>query len=243
MTKQQKFIEAVAPLAQHEYQTRKLWILPSVCIAQAALESGWNLEAKTLFGIKGKGVTLDTSEYINGEKVDCKDSFAAYPDIASAVSGNYDFLAQHERYRYALCNPDYRDAVYKLIHTADGKPYATDPKYVEKVVKIVDKYDLTKYDCRGEEPDLNEIAMQCIEGIFGDGEEMRKALTESGYDAEAVRKKIDCILSEYKTKTETQIAEEVIAGRWGNGNSRIIRLTKAGYCYNKVQRIVNRMVK
>lgn len=243
MTKQQKFIEAVAPLAQHEYQTRELWILPSVCIAQAALESGWNLEAKTLFGIKGKGMTLDTSEYINGEKVNCKDSFVAYPDIAAAVSGYYDFLAKHERYRNALCNPDYRDAVYKLIHTVDGKPYATDPQYVEKVVNIVDKYDLTKYDCREEGLDLDEIAMLFIEGVFGDGEEMKKAMTEFGYDEETVQRQIDCILSEYKTKTETQIAKEVISGRWGNGNSRIIRLTKAGYCYNKVQRIVNRMTK
>jgi flagellum-specific peptidoglycan hydrolase FlgJ len=62
-TKTDKFIETVGVLARNEYLSRKKWILPSVCIAQAALESGWNLEAKTLFGIKGKGFVATTSEY------------------------------------------------------------------------------------------------------------------------------------------------------------------------------------
>lgn len=39
------------------------------------------------------------------------------------------------------------------------------------------------------------------------------------------------------------IAKEVLAGKWGNGADRKIRLTKAGYDYNKVQAAVNKLVK
>nr|DAP70393.1 MAG TPA: hypothetical protein [Caudoviricetes sp.] len=39
-----------------------------------------------------------------------------------------------------------------------------------------------------------------------------------------------------------QIADEVIAGQWGNGDDRKKRLTDAGYDYNAVQDIVNKKV-
>ena len=39
------------------------------------------------------------------------------------------------------------------------------------------------------------------------------------------------------------IAKEVLAGKWGNGADRKIRLTKAGYDYNKVLAAVNKLVK
>ena len=41
------------------------------------------------------------------------------------------------------------------------------------------------------------------------------------------------------SKTTAQLAEEVIAGQWGNGEDRKKRLTAAGYDYNAVQHIVN----
>lgn len=40
-------------------------------------------------------------------------------------------------------------------------------------------------------------------------------------------------------KTTSQLAEEVIAGQWGNGEDRKKRLTAAGYDYNAVQHMVN----
>lgn len=42
------------------------------------------------------------------------------------------------------------------------------------------------------------------------------------------------------TKTVDQLADEVIAGQWGNGSDRKKRLTAAGYDYNAVQQMVNR---
>ena len=41
------------------------------------------------------------------------------------------------------------------------------------------------------------------------------------------------------SKTNEEIATEVIQGKWGNGQERKDRLTKAGYNYYEIQKIVN----
>ena len=43
-------------------------------------------------------------------------------------------------------------------------------------------------------------------------------------------------------KSNNEVAKEVIAGKWGNGSDRKNRLTKAGYDYNAIQKIVNSML-
>lgn len=44
-------------------------------------------------------------------------------------------------------------------------------------------------------------------------------------------------------KTELQIAQEVMTGKWGAGKDREKRIWDAGYDYNVVQAMVNRMIK
>lgn len=44
-------------------------------------------------------------------------------------------------------------------------------------------------------------------------------------------------------KSVTEVAKEVIEGKWGNGNERRINLAKAGYDYIEVQTEVNRITK
>ena len=44
-------------------------------------------------------------------------------------------------------------------------------------------------------------------------------------------------------KTVTELAKEVIAGKWGNGQDRKNRLTAAGYDYTVVQNKVNELLK
>lgn len=43
-------------------------------------------------------------------------------------------------------------------------------------------------------------------------------------------------------KTNDEIAREVIAGKWGNGDDRKQRLTSAGYNYTVIQAIVNKLM-
>lgn len=40
-------------------------------------------------------------------------------------------------------------------------------------------------------------------------------------------------------KSDYELADEVIQGKWGNGKTRKMRLEQAGYDYKKVQKIVN----
>ena len=45
------------------------------------------------------------------------------------------------------------------------------------------------------------------------------------------------------TKSNEELADEVIAGKWGNGNDRKAKLEAAGYNYAEVQKIVNNKIK
>lgn len=47
---------------------------------------------------------------------------------------------------------------------------------------------------------------------------------------------------ETKKKSNTEIAKEVLEGKWGNGYERKNRLSKAGYDYKQIQEIVNNML-
>lgn len=44
-------------------------------------------------------------------------------------------------------------------------------------------------------------------------------------------------------KRNEEIAKEVLAGKWGNGNARKTALTKAGYDYKTIQTLVNKLLK
>ena len=44
-------------------------------------------------------------------------------------------------------------------------------------------------------------------------------------------------------KSNKEIAKEVVAGKWGNGNARKTALTKAGYDYKTIQSLVNKLLK
>ena len=247
--KTDNFIKTVGTLARNEYLSRDKWILPSVCIAQGALESGWNLEADTLFGIKGEGFTATTSEYYDGHYVEIEDSFRSYPSVASAVVGYYDFLRDTPRYANALNNSDYRDAVDKLIHTTDGAPYATDPEYISKVISIIEKYNLTAWDKREVQPQpqlkpIDTVAREVIAGQWGNGQDRVNRLTQAGYDYNTVQARANEMLRpQPQRKSIDEVAKEVIRGEWGNGAERKSRLAQAGYDYNAVQKRVNQLMK
>lgn len=55
--------------------------------------------------------------------------------------------------------------------------------------------------------------------------------------------KYDSQLISASEKTIDDIANEVIANLWGNGTTRMLRLTQAGYDYNTVQKRVNEILK
>nr|DAK91591.1 MAG TPA: peptidoglycan hydrolase [Caudoviricetes sp.] len=93
---------------------------------------------------------------------------------------------------------------------------------------------------------IDEVAKEVIDGKWGVGEYRKKRLKAAGYNAAAVQKRVNKILAGAKTtakKSVTEIAKEVIAGKWGNGDDRVKRLTAAGYDAKAVQKEVNRLLK
>lgn len=99
----------------------------------------------------------------------------------------------------------------------------------------------------------NKIPAVLVEGGFMDGRNDYKVITsEAGQTAyaKAVAEGLIEFLGLTKKspqkppqKTIRQLAEEVVAGKWGNGSERKERLTTAGYDYNAVQSEVNALVK
>lgn len=137
------FFNQLAPIVVNEFIRRKgqKRLYPSTVLAMAALESGYNLNATTLFGIKGDGVVLDTTEYINGEYVNIKDSFKCYPSLTASVQGLYE-LMQWERYDRATSCIDYEEEC-RMIQACG---YATDPEYANKLISIINAYQLTMFN-------------------------------------------------------------------------------------------------
>lgn len=96
---------------------------------------------------------------------------------------------------------------------------------------------------------VDEIAQEVIAGKWGNGNERKSAIVNAGYDYNAVQARVNEILSGKKTtskptpapakKSVTDIANEVIAGKWGTGADRKNKLTAAGYNYSEVQAKVN----
>ena len=142
------FINELAPIVCNEFLRRKAIgdkvISPAVVLAQAGKESGWNLNAPTLFGIKGDGVELNTSEFINGEYVHIKDSFAAYPNIAGAVQGYYD-LMQWDNYDDATSATTVEGEIEGLTNDI-GYAYATAPDYYDTTLAIINDFGLRVYN-------------------------------------------------------------------------------------------------
>ena len=94
---------------------------------------------------------------------------------------------------------------------------------------------------------IDELAKEVINGLWGNGDERKQRLTAAGYSYSAVQNRVNEMLSGSKPTTPQksidELAKEVLAGKWGNGNDRKNALTNAGYNYSAVQARVNELVK
>lgn len=93
---------------------------------------------------------------------------------------------------------------------------------------------------------VEELAKEVINGKWGNGSARKDNLTKAGYNYAEVQAVVNRIVKgEVITpakKSNEEIAREVIAGKWGNGVNRKNRLTKAGYNYSEIQKLVNKMI-
>lgn len=91
---------------------------------------------------------------------------------------------------------------------------------------------------------VDELADECIKGLWGNGSERRRRLTEAGYSYTEVQARVNQKIYGPKPQTKNidEIAWAVIRGDYGNGSERRRRLEAAGYNYRQVQNRVNELL-
>ena len=143
------YIENTTPLAVSI--GRKYDLYPSVVLAQSALESNWgtsklSVEYNNYFGIKGnktdKDVDLVTTEFINGQEVKVKEPFRQYRSMKDSFKHYGKLISKAPRYEAVRNAKDYREAAYAIKKCG----YATDPNYAEKIIYIIENYNLNELD-------------------------------------------------------------------------------------------------
>jgi hypothetical protein len=94
--------------------------------------------------------------------------------------------------------------------------------------------------------DIDNVAQEVLQGLWGNGQERFDNLTSAGYDAQAVQERVNSILSGDDSYTSDydidEIANQVLQGLWGNGQERFDNLTNAGYDAQAVQNRVNELL-
>ena len=113
-------------------------------------------------------------------------------------------------------NEEYRK---RYLDMSELPFYRWHARYKESISVVC---DLWQYASDGSMPGINGRV------------DMNKLITESLISGTEVVTPI------YKTNSE--VAEEVIAGMWGNGDERKEKLTAAGYDYDKIQKCVNNLL-
>jgi hypothetical protein len=120
----------------------------SITLAQAILESGWGRSAPghNLFGMKGEGSAGSTwrrvVEYRHGKRTTRKAPFRAYGSVAESIEDHARLLATSPRYERARAAGE--DVA--LYARALQGTYASDPRYARKLLDIVERYGLGRFD-------------------------------------------------------------------------------------------------
>ena len=139
------YIEQFSEIAQ--YEMRAFGIPASITLAQGILESAsgrGELTRKTNnhFGIKcHRGWQGDFDFHDDDAKGEC---FRKYNHPMYSFRDHSIFLASRHRYRFLFNyrRDDYKKWAYGLKKAG----YATDPKYPNKLISLIERYNLDKYD-------------------------------------------------------------------------------------------------
>lgn len=192
------FIEKLGRLAVLESKRRisagKGYVLPSVCIAQSALETGYGTSglmtrANAFFGIKAGGswtgavYRADTWEVDSaGSSYNTTANFRAYSTIADSVTDYYDLIGNNSRYSNALSYSGKPKSPRECITAIWSGGYATDTLYVEKVMNIINARNLTQYDALIGSTEITDETVPDVTMIFKKSDLVngRLNITDSG---------------------------------------------------------------
>ena len=149
-----EFISKIANLVQVENEKRGNPLFSSVVIAQACHESAYGtstimMKANAVFGIKatlswkGKIYNSKTKECYDGVSMTTINAcFRAYDSLQESISDYFDLICKSSRYKKALNCASAKECITAIKNGG----YATDPKYINKILSIIDSNNFTKYD-------------------------------------------------------------------------------------------------
>lgn len=190
------FIEEIAKYAKKYASIYNICVISPI-VAQAVLESEKGTSelaknANNYFGLKYKAGRCPSASGIynkvgseqnaDGSYTNSAMQWCKFDDMEQCVIGYFDFINNS---RYANLKGVTDPEQYLINIRADG--YATSLKYVENLLKVIDTYDLTKYDVKevkklrinvhaGHNPD-NKVACGAI-GLIKESTENRKVKDE-----------------------------------------------------------------
>ena len=127
-------------------QMRKYGIPASIILAQGILESNsgnsdLSRYAKNHFGIKCTKDWEGRTYYKDDDKPN--ECFRRYHDAKDSFRDHSEFLKRPRYARlYELKRKDYKSWAKELKKAG----YATDPNYTQRLINLIEKYDLEKYD-------------------------------------------------------------------------------------------------
>jgi len=147
-----EFIEILLPLAKKA--SEESGISAKMLIAQAALETGWgkaiskHADGKSsfnLFNIKadhrwdGDRVTKTTVEFDNGIANKQKASFRSYDSLEASFDDFVNYVSTEPRYQSAMAVVSDNNGFITELHNSG---YATDPRYAEKVIRVLNGIEM-----------------------------------------------------------------------------------------------------
>ncbi len=140
----EEYVDTYKNLAISEM--KRSGIPASITLAQGMLESGnGNSRLATVannhFGIKCHGWEGDEIYHDDNEKDEC---FRHYKNASESYLDHTDFLMTRSRYAFLF---EYKSTDYKSWAKGLRKAgYATDPKYPQRLIDLIERYDLHQYD-------------------------------------------------------------------------------------------------
>lgn len=185
-TPQEAYIAKYSKIAVEEMY--RSGVPASITLAQGLLESGYGrselaVKANNHFGIKCHDWKGPSMYFDDDRKGEC---FRKYEHAEASFMDHSDFLRYRDRYKFLfeLETSDYKGWAYGLKKAG----YATDPQYPQKLIRLIEEYDLSRFDAVS--PD--DVASEGAAGYAGEasdrssGKEARKK-TDRGTSRKAAK--------------------------------------------------------
>ncbi len=140
----------------------------SITLAQGLLESNYGksplaTKANNHFGIKCHDWKGEKTYHDDDHKGEC---FRKYSKAEDSFRDHSDFLRYRDRYKslFDLKITDYKGWAHGLKKAG----YATDPSYPQKLINLIETYNLTKYDSGSNIPDTPNVLETPVAAAAGE---------------------------------------------------------------------------